>query len=204
MGSRFLLSFLVTLSLTLATAGGVAWAVARFIVPTPRESFFTSAYEFDLAPGWWCELDGTEHLCHPPGSPPHAAIMVMATKERNAQDRLEVYEDYLRQPKSYKRADGTEGLSEISFVCRRTIGGKEWVAALHLGSELPNYRTYYLATITSNLGILVTLSVDKDNADAYLRRLTEMMASLHVYQRSGASGDAPVLTAASRSRCPQE
>jgi len=27
------------------------------MVPAMRDVFRTAAFEFDLAPGWWCELD---------------------------------------------------------------------------------------------------------------------------------------------------
>jgi hypothetical protein len=71
----------------------------------------------------------------------------------------------------------------VRFVRRTQLGGKEWVEALHVGSEIQNFHTYYLATTTSNLGILVTLSVHKDRADTFVGQLTEMMTSLTVYQR---------------------
>jgi hypothetical protein len=53
----------------------------------------------------------------------------------------------------------------------------------HSGSELSNYDTYYLATNTSYLGIVVTLSVDKDYSKQYVAGLKEMIATLHIYQR---------------------
>lgn len=183
MGSRFLGSFLLALTVTLAILGGVGWVVAQLVVATPREPFLTSAFEFDLAPGWWCELEGTEYVCNPPGKPPHAAIVVMAMTERNKDDRLEAYEEHLRQPKPVERTDGGTVMSEVRRVGRIRLGGKEWVEAIHVGSEVPDYQTYYLATTTSNLGILVTMSTHKDHADTYVKQLNEMMASLTAYQR---------------------
>ena len=183
MGSRFLISLATAFGLTLAVLGGIGWAVAQLLVAPPREQFFTSYFQFDLAPGWSCELEGTEYVCTPPGSAPHPAIVIMAMKERGDQDRLEAYEQHLRQPQPLNRADGSSAMSEVRFVRRTTLGGKEWVEALHVGSEVPNYHTYYLATTTSYLGILVTMSVHKDSADAFVRQLTEMMSSLIAYQR---------------------
>lgn len=183
MGSRFLGSFLLALTLTLAALGGVGWAVTRLVVATPREPFLTGAFQFDLAPGWRCELDGTEYVCNPPGKPPHAAIVIMAMKERGKDDRLEAYEEHLRRPKPVERADGSTAMSEVRRVGRIRLGGKEWVEALHVGSELPNFLTYYLATTTSHLGILVTMSTHRDHAATYVAQLNEMMASLSAYQR---------------------
>jgi len=89
----------------------------------------------------------------------------------------------LRQSQPVKHADGSTTMSEVRFVRRTTLGGKEWVEALHIGSELPNYHTYYLATTTSYLGIFVTMSVHQDHTDTFVGELTGMMATLVVYQR---------------------
>jgi hypothetical protein len=183
MGSRFLVSFTIAFALTVSVLGGIGWAVAQFVVATPREQFFTSYFQFDLAPGWSCDLDGTEYVCNPPGGIPRPAIVIMAMKERNEQDRLEAYEEHLRQSQPFKHADGSTTMSEVRFVRRTKLGGKEWVEGLHIGSEVPNYHTYYLATTTSYLGILVTMSVHKGQTDGFVGQLTEMMATLVVYQR---------------------
>ena len=182
MGSRFIVSLLTALVLTLLVLGGVYWA-ARLIVATPRDRFLTSYFEFDLAPGWSCELDGTEYVCVPAGKPPFPVIAIIAMKERNDKDRLEEYEAHLRAPQPITMKNGETKLSEMREVKRITLGGKQWVESLHAGSELPGYLTYYLATTTSALGILVTMSVHKDSADKYTRQLNDMMSSLTVYQR---------------------
>jgi hypothetical protein len=183
MGSRFVISLLTAFVLTLSILGGIGWATARLIVATPRDRFLTSYFEFDLAPGWSCELDGTEYVCQPAGKPPFPAIAIIAMKERNNQDRLEDYETHLRARQPVMTKNGETRMSEVRFVKRTSLGGKQWVEGLHAGSELPNYLTYYLATTTSALGILVTMSVHKDSVDKYKRHLDDMMSSLTVYQR---------------------
>jgi hypothetical protein len=54
---------------------------------------------------------------------------------------------------------------------------------MHSGSEIPNYDTYYFATVTSDLGILVTLSANRNVSGQYIDRFREMIKTLHVYQR---------------------
>ena len=71
----------------------------------------------------------------------------------------------------------------MRYVRRRTFGTHEWVEALHSGSEIPNYDTYYLGTTTSNLGILVTMSVHKDSANQYIVELNDMIRTLNIYQQ---------------------
>jgi hypothetical protein len=82
----------------------------------------------------------------------------MAMKVRNDEDNLQSYEAFLRKTKP-----DTDG--QVRYVKRRKLGAHEWVESLHNGSELKNYDTYYLATNTSYLGILVTMSVEKNEAD---------------------------------------
>lgn len=188
MSSRFLVSSVTTFLGTLTVLLAVGYAVTQLVVRQPRDPFRTGSFEFDLAPGWECEHEGTEYVCSPPGASPHAAIAVIATKERDKADNLQAYEDHLRQP-SHRASDlsnssGAESqISEIIYVKRRILGSKEWVEALHLGSEMPDYYTYYLATTTSFNGILVTMSVLKGHEIEYTRQINEMMSTLNVYQR---------------------
>src|SRR4051812_49096404 len=93
--TRFLTAFLTCFVATVAILGGAGYLVTRVAVPPPRELFRTGAFEFELAPGWWCELDGTEYVCTPPSKPPHPAIAIIAMKERNGQDNLAAYEKHL-------------------------------------------------------------------------------------------------------------
>jgi hypothetical protein len=130
-------------------------------VKQPPDPFRTGSFEFNLAPGWWCDIEGTDYVCNPPGKPPYAAIAIMSIKERGADDTLTAYGNHLSQPK--QPADGAikSSVSEVVYVERIKLGHAEWVEALHRGSENANYNTYYLATTTSHLGIVVTMSVQK-------------------------------------------
>jgi hypothetical protein len=183
MGSRFLVSLLGTFLATLVILIGGGYAITQMTVRQPRDPFRTGSFEFDLAPGWWCELEDSEYVCTPPGQPPHPAIAVIAVKERSRGENLQAYEEHLKQPQKVSDRAGGTVLSEVSYVKRSRLGQVEWVEALQLGSEVPNYDTYYLATTTSSLGILVTMSVHKDHAATYVRQLTDMMRTLNVYQR---------------------
>ncbi len=181
---RFLVVTSITFLITVVVLGGGGYLASQLMVPPMRDVFRTAAFEFDLAPGWWCELDGSEYVCSPPGRPPYAAIAILAIKERNGQDNLKAYEDHLKQPQPIDSgAGGEKKFSEIREIKRSLIGAHEWVEALHSGSEIPNYDTYYFATITSELGILVTLSVNRNSSAQYVDRFKEMIKTLHVYQR---------------------
>jgi hypothetical protein len=184
MGSRFLVSLIGAFLATLALLGGIGFAASKLWVTAPRELYRNAAIEFDLAPGWFCEKDGRGDVCHPAGTKPFPAIAVMAVKLRNNQDNLEAYEAHLKNPQRVGDRNAAEGpISEVRFVRRRTLGSREWVESLHLGSEIASFHTYYLATATSHVGILVTLSVHKDYEAQFVKEFSEMMASLKTFQR---------------------
>ncbi len=182
MGSRFITSFLVSLLLVIALAGGAGYAITVLVVPEPRERYRLGQFDFELAPGWTCDLDGTEHVCQAAGDRKKGAIAVIAVKPRNDQDTLEVYEAHLKNPQQVS-FQGEAWVSEMKFVKRRLIGGREWVTSLHVGSEIKNFETYYLGTVTSHFGMLVTMSAHKDRSAEYAKDFEEMMATLNVYQR---------------------
>jgi hypothetical protein len=76
-----------------------------------------------------------------------------------------------------------ELLASLYRVERIKLGHAEWVEALHRGSENANYYTYYLATNTSHLGILVTMSFHKEYESRYVRELKDTMSTLDIYQK---------------------
>ena len=183
MGSRFVISLLTAFVLTLSVLGGIGWATARLIVATPHDRFLTSYFEFDLAPGWSCELDGTEYVCRPAGKPPFPAIAIIAMKERNNQDRLEDYEAHLRARQPITMKSGETKMSEVRSVERKMLGGKQWVEGLHAGSEIPNYLTYYLARPPPPWAFLSPCRFTGTAPTNTRIELDDMMSSLKVYQR---------------------
>lgn len=183
MKSGFVLAFSLAFAATLAVLAGVGWMLSTRLIPPPPDQFMTSYFMFDLAPGWTCEFEGTVYTCSPPVTGPLPAIVIMAMKERTKEETLESFESYLRQQKTTKRADGTEFTSTVQSVRRKRLATTEWVEALHASSELYKYDTYYLATVTSYLAILVTLSAERDYLPEYSNQLSGMLSTLVVYQR---------------------
>jgi hypothetical protein len=49
----------------------------------------------------------------------------------------------------------------------QVLGGQRWVRAQHLGSEVQEYYTLYLATVKDSLAILVSFSAEKGRYTVY-------------------------------------
>ncbi len=177
--SRFWPALIAAFVLTLVALGATGWAISTALIVPPPERLMTAFFEMSLARGWSCVQEGTEQVCDPPGPPPYDAIAIVAMKYRNAKDTLDAYEEHLRLPQT--PAGGGQP-STVEKIGRRMLGGYEWVEALHSGSEIGSFYTYYLATVTSHVGILVTLSANKNHFEEHRSEIEAMAASLIVYQ----------------------
>jgi hypothetical protein len=73
------------------------------------------------------------------------------------------------------------------------LGPQQWVEGLHLGSEVRDFYSLYLATKSQNLSILVSLSADKSKARKYNNVFARVVKSLRLKklskkQEQGVSG----------------
>jgi hypothetical protein len=175
----FFSALVIAFVATLAGLSGMGLVAARLLAPpAPLPRFIADTFEFSLAPAWACDLDETEYVCWK-GKPPHEAIAIIALKRRGQQDNLAAYEEHLRTPK----ADQDGAPSSIRSVRRVTLAGYEWIEAIHESSELRNYVTIYLATATSQVGVLATFSIHRDHEQAGRREMEIMMSSLKIHQQ---------------------
>jgi hypothetical protein len=179
MNAPFFLSAFLAFVITLASTAGIGLVAGRYLAPpAPLPRFIADTFEFTLAPGWVCDLEETEHVCWK-GRPPHEAIAVIAMKRRGPEDNLAAYDKHLRTPKAMESGV----FSTIRGVERRSLAGYDWIQAIHLSSEVPNYVTIYLATATSQVGLVATFSVHKDHEEEARREMEIMMSSLKIHQQ---------------------
>ena len=166
---------------TLVLLGGGAWLTARPIVGTPAERMRTSVFEFELAPGWSCVREGTEHVCRK-ATAAREAVAILTMKERGPSDTHARYKEHLSTPQQVEDQAGEKRTSQVIAVELRHLGGRNWVFGRHLGSEVRNYYTDYYATLTSHKAILLTFSVHRSSVDAFEPEFARMVESLKVFQ----------------------
>jgi hypothetical protein len=152
------------------------------------KTFSNQFIEFQLPEKWDCALDGTEWVCQSTDEQKKRdAIIVLAAKIKKAgMDELPVYKAHLEKPAQYQSLSGETINSEPRYVKEIPINSKPWIDALHLQSEIPDFYTRYLATVESDLGILVTFSVRKDKYDEYAADIEAMAKSLRAFRKPGA------------------
>ncbi len=150
-------------------------------------TFANQFIEFQLPEKWECKLDGTEWVCQSTDEQKKRdAIIVLAAKIKKAgMDELPIYKEHLQKKQSYTSLNGETVESQPRYVKDLDISGHQWVDALHLQSEIPDFYTRYLATVESDLGILVTFSVRKDKYDEYAPDIDSMVKSLRAFRKPG-------------------
>jgi len=159
-----------------------------FATQANAKTFSNQFIEFQLPDKWECILDGTEWVCQSTDEQrKRDAIIVLAAKIKKAgMDELAVYKKHLGEKQVYPSISGEKIESEPRYVKEMDISGKTWIDALHLQSEIPDFYTRYLATVESDLGILVTFSVRKDKYEEYGPDIDSMVKSLRAFRKQGA------------------
>ncbi len=142
--------------------------------------------EFELPPGWACNLEGAEWVCqNQDPAKRKEAIIVLAAKLKGDQDSLDQYLTYLKSTKTFTSVAGKPMKSEPRYAKTVNLSGHPWADALHLESEIPGFYTRYLATVKDDIGILVTYSIVKSKYQDYLKDFDTMVNTLKVFRKGG-------------------
>lgn len=129
--------------------------------------FHNSYLKFELPDNWRCNQEAAAWVCAPANAGDAREALIVSTAKLNGpEDSLNAFENYLRQPKTLVGKDKTS-MSQPLSVNRRKIGNQQWVHAVHIGSEVPNFTTRYMATVKQQLAILVSFSADRDVEGKY-------------------------------------
>ena len=151
-----------------------------FSVFSAQAKTFTNAYiSFNMPDAWNCTLEQTEWVCR--STKPEEskeAIVILTAKEVGPTDSYATYRDHLNSPITAK----TGSVSQIVYSAKETkINNQDWLDGLHMGSEVPNYYTRYVATIKENkIAILVTFSAHKNFYPKYSQLFFDAISSLKV------------------------
>lgn len=144
---------------------------------------FRNAYiAFEMPETWKCNLEQTEWVCRSEQTKESKeAIIILTAKEVGPTDTFAMYESHLNSPISVGLRGGGTSDSKIVYKSKNVqINDHTWIDSLHLGSEIPNYFTRYLATIKDKIAILVTFSAHKQYYTKYSQDFFKAVTSLRV------------------------
>lgn len=138
--------------------------VAILVSFNSNAKVFRNAYiSFEMPDTWKCVLEQTEWVCR---SDPEKfqkeakeAIIILTAKEVGPTDSLLQYEQHLNAPIQTVGRNGVTSTSKIQYKAKQVkVNDQVWIDGLHLGSEVNNYFTRYMATVKDKIAVLVTFS----------------------------------------------
>lgn len=143
---------------------------------------FRNAYvSFELPDAWNCTLEHTEWVCRSDQQKEaREAIIILTAKEVGPTDSLTSYSQHLGTAQTIQ-AGGKNSLSRVVYQPKQVkVNDHVWVDGLHMGSEIPNYFTRYLATIKDRIAVLVTFSAHNSVYTKYSQDFFKAVMSLRV------------------------
>lgn len=153
------------------------------LVSSAEAKTFRNAYiSFELPPTWNCNLEQTEWVCRSESSKESKeAIIILTAKEVGVTDSFQLYEQHLNSPITLNLKTGGATESKIVYKSKTVqINDQNWIDGLHLGSEVQNYFTRYLATIKGRIAVLITFSAHKQFYTKYSQDFFKAVMSLRV------------------------
>lgn len=144
---------------------------------------FRNAYiSFEMPETWKCNLEQTEWVCRSEQTKESKeAIIILTAKEVGPTDSFPLYETHLNSPITVNSKAAGTTVSKVVYKSKNVqINDQTWIDSLHLGSEVPNYFTRYLATIKDKIAILVTFSAHKQFYTKYSQDFFKAVMSLRV------------------------
>jgi len=146
---------------------------------------FRNAYiSFELPQSWNCSLEQTEWVCRSENTKDaKEAIIILTAKEVGTSDSMQQYDAHLNSPIPLVLKTGGTTESKIVYKAKTVqINDQPWVDGLHMGSEVPNYFTRYLATLKGRIAVLVTFSAHKQFYTKYSQDFFKAVMSLRVIE----------------------
>jgi|GEM_PF-3842492 len=142
--------------------------------------FQNSYVKFDLPDNWACHQEGAAWICAPTNNTEaREAVIISTAKLAGPDDSLNSFDNYLRQPRTLI-GKTKSSLSQPISVNRKKVGDQDWVEAVHMGSEIPNFTTHYFATVKQKLAILISMSSDQDLKQKYDPLFTRVIQTMKV------------------------
>ena len=159
------------------------WTLALAILSSvghSAASFETSYLKIDLPEAWTCDQMETDWACRPTSKDLiHTATLIFSAKEAAPEDSLAMLETQLKAPRTISTASGRGTVtSKVVWIRPVELGGTRWVEALHANRELDGYFTYYLATVTPRLTVLLNFTFQQTHAKLHQPLLEGMRRSV--------------------------
>ncbi len=172
--------------------------LSLFLLSQSAFALTTAYVSFEHPDGWKCELSQGVWICQATQEPDRKESVVLSIATQATEwDKIENYEEYLKQPRTIPDQDGKQLQSKVTYARKRNINGQVWVDSLQFNSELPGFWSRYLATVHNRLAILITYIVSDEHYKKLAPQFERMASSLKLNAEfdlniASKQGDAPI------------
>lgn len=155
-----------------------------FCTISEAKLFKNNYVSFYLPDQWKCYREGTEWICRSQSKDKaKQAVIILTAKEVGPKDTYTNYYEHLKSPRELITKKGSKIKSKTVHLKKVRVAGQEWIDGMHLGSEVPNYYTRYLATIKNQIAVLVTFSAHQKYYTQYGNEFFKAIKSLRIIAR---------------------
>jgi hypothetical protein len=159
----------------------ILFLVAAFSLQAAAKTFQNSYVSFEVPNDWTCTQEGISWTCSPQAvAASKDALILVSCKVAGPEDNLTNFKNFLSQPRNIPSKVGTPMPSRVLYAQERVLDNTHWIQAQHLGSEVQDYYTLYLATVKAQLAILVSFHADKDRYQQYNPIFEHAMRTLKI------------------------
>lgn len=132
--------------------------------------FQTKELRTDIPDTWICFQENTAYICRSPDEKQGSeAIMIINIRTRGIKDNLAEFRTMLSAKRTIYDFKNRPLVSTVYSVSEKTINNHIWIESTQFNSEIPDFYSFYYATINEawNAAVLVNFNVNIKSADAY-------------------------------------
>lgn len=142
----------------------------------------TSYLKLNVPNSWQCQKIETIWSCVDPSQEVKEAFLVVTAKNIGPEDNLVTFQKSLSKTRVIQNSDGKTIQSKVNFTKKVNFKGQSWIQALHQNSEILDYNTYYMSTVTDSLAITTSLSLYNKTQKKYADIVSKIFGSIQLKQ----------------------
>lgn len=130
---------------------------------------------------WDCHLANQQWVCRSQVKGYGSRVVAsFVAKRASPEESIENFLTHFKSPKSIASKSGRSVVSKVVSVNKVTVNNVGWVQAVHFQGEVPNYYTYYMATVHKGVAVAIQFSSHKDVFKTMKPYFTRVVFSLRL------------------------
>lgn len=159
----------------------VGFVLALYVCPSFAKIYKNNYISTDIPDTWICFQENTAHICRSPNDKSGSeAIMIINARMRSPQDNLGEFHSMLNKQRTIFDVKNKPIHSTVYTVRDVKLNGKTWVESTQFNSEIPNFYSFYYATVDDqwDVAVLVNFNVHVKGLAKYKPAIGKIVQTL--------------------------